>query len=132
MVDRIERELLLPAPTEEVWEVVTGSGWLAEEVELELVPGGEAAFTSAGQTRIGWVEEALAPDGEDQPGGRLVFWWAQEGEAATRVELTLEPVDEGTWIRVVEARPLDVLDVTGIPLPGGDGAAQGPMMVVAA
>jgi len=96
MVDRIERELLLPAAPEDVWEVVTGSGWLADEVELELLPGGEASFRSDGETKTGWVEEA-----------------------ATR-------------IRVVEARPLEVLDLTGIPLPGSGGAGCGPMMVATA
>jgi uncharacterized protein YndB with AHSA1/START domain len=132
MVERIERELLLPAAPEEVWEVITSPGWLAEEVELELSPGGEASFSSAGQTRTGWVEEAVAPDGEDQPGGRLIFWWATDDDSATRVELTLEPEDDATRIRVVEARPLDVLDVIGIPLPGSGGAGYGPVMVAAA
>ena len=44
MPDQIERELLLPAPPEQVWEVITGPGWLADEVALELFPGGEARF----------------------------------------------------------------------------------------
>ena len=45
MTDRIERELLLTACPEEVWDAVTGPGWLAEEVHLELVP--EATPSSA-------------------------------------------------------------------------------------
>ena len=38
MPDRIERELVLPAPPEEVWEAVTGPGWLADEVNFDLRP----------------------------------------------------------------------------------------------
>jgi len=132
MVDRIERELLLPAAPEDVWEVVTGSGWLADEVELELLPGGEASFRSDGETKTGWVEEAVPPDAREDLAGRLVFWWSADGDPATRVELTLEPEEAATRIRVVEARPLEVLDLTGIPLPGSGGAGCGPMMVATA
>ena len=122
MTDQIERELVLPAPPKQVWEVITGPGWLAGEVELELEPGGEARFGDEDEVRTGWVEEAVEPE-------RLVFWWSADGEPASRVELTLEPSEDGyTRLRVVEARPLEVLDVTGIPLPGG-GARRGPSML---
>ena len=67
--ERIERELLLPAPRQQVWEVVTGAGWLADEVELDLAPGGDALFRSRESVKTGWVEEASAP-------ARLAFWWA--------------------------------------------------------
>lgn len=134
MIDQIERELVLPAPPERVWEVVTDSGWLADDVSFELVPGGEANFISADWCKTGWVEEAVPPGHGEDGSGRLTFWWSNDGEAATRVELTLEPEDEdATRLRVVEARPLDVLDLTGIPLPGaGGGSAPGPAMLVAA
>jgi uncharacterized protein YndB with AHSA1/START domain len=135
MTDQIERELLLPAPPEQVWEVITSPGWLAEQVQLDLVPGGEADF---GGGKTGWVEDAAPPE-------RLVLWWSADGEPATRVELTLELEGEGegeghldcegerrTRLRVVESRPLEVLDVTGIPLPGRGGASRGPAMVAAA
>lgn len=133
MVDHIERELVLPAPTEEVWEVMTGPGWLAEEVRLELTPGGEAYFRTADSERVGWVEEATAPSDEEPGRARLVFWWSADGDPATRVELTLDPQDTAaTRVRVVESRPLEVLDVMGIPLPGSGGQRRGPAMLVAA
>lgn len=123
--DQIERELVLPAAPEEVWQVVTADGWLAAEVRLDLVPGGEASFSG----RQGWVEEATPP--EDGAAGRLVFWWSGDGEPATRVELTLEPEGECfTRLRVVEARPLELLDVAGIPYCGG--AQHGPLMLALA
>jgi uncharacterized protein YndB with AHSA1/START domain len=128
MTDQIERELLLPAPPEQVWEVIVGPGFLAEEVSLDLVPGGEARFADDDDVRTGWVEEAEPPDDGDP--GRLAFWWSADGEPASRVELTLEPEADGyTRLRVVEARPLEVLDVVGIPLPGSGGARRGPAML---
>jgi len=123
--ERIERELLLPAPREQVWEVVTGAGWLADEVKLDLVPGGEALFRSSEAVKSGWIEEASPP-------ARLAFWWATPDDPATRVELTLEPAgDAVTRLRVVETRPLDVLDLVGTPLPGVGGRSFGPALVAA-
>jgi uncharacterized protein YndB with AHSA1/START domain len=134
MTDEIERELLLPAPPQQVWEVVTAPGFLAEEVELELFPGGDARFGDGDAERTGWVEEAVPPGADEN--ARLSFWWSTDGEPASRVELTLEPEAEAdgcTRLRVLEARPLEVLDITGIPLPGtGGGAPHGPSMLALA
>jgi uncharacterized protein YndB with AHSA1/START domain len=123
MTDQIERDILLPAPPEQVWDVIIRSGFLAEEVKLELEPGGDARF---GDGKSGWVEEAAPPE-------RLVFWWSDDGQPASRVELTLEPEPDGyTQLRVVEARPLEVLDLTGIPLPGTGTDQRGPAMLAVA
>jgi len=128
MTDQIEREQLLPAPPQQVWDVITGPGWLASQVELELEPGGDARFAEGEDERTGWVEEAVPPDGGDT--GRLVFWWSADDEPVSRVELTLEPEEAGyTRLRVIEARPLEVLDLTGIPLPGSGGVQRGPAML---
>ena len=124
MPDRIEREQLIEAVPNVVWNAITSDGWLAEEVDFELRPGGDATFRSGDQLKEGWVEEA-------RPSDRLVFWWSAGDEAASRVELTLTPVAEGTWLRVVETRPLAVLDLVGIPLPGSGGTAFGPALVAA-
>lgn len=125
MTDRIERELELDAPVDEVWDAITGDGWLADEVQLDLSPGGEAAFSSEDGTRSGWVEEVLAPS-------RLTFWWSAGDQPASRVELTLVPdEDGGTRLRVVESRPLEVLDLVGIPLGRQGGATFGPALVAA-
>ena len=133
MIDRLERNVLVLAPPERVWEVVTGSDWLAEEVQLELAPGGEAQFVSESTSKTGWVEEAKAPTKDESGGGRLVFWWGSGDEPATRVELTLEPEGEdATRLRVTETRPLELLDLVGMPFPGGGGEIRGPAMLVAA
>lgn len=130
MSERIDRELRIPASPDEVWAVVTTDGWLADQVMLELVPGGEARFVDGEAVRSGWVEEARPPTGSE--GGRLAFWWAEDEEPASRVELVLDPEDEGcTRLRITETKPLDALDVIGIPLPGSGGASYGPAMVAA-
>ncbi len=36
-----------------------------------------------------------------------------------------------TRLRIVETRPLEVLDLVGIPLPGHGGARYGPALVAA-
>ncbi len=124
MAERIERELLLDVSAEEIWTAVTGDDWLADEVNFDLSPGGDAHFRSERSEKHGWVEEASAPE-------RLAFWWAADGEPATRVELTITEIDGVTRLRVVETRPLDVLDLTGTPLPGIGGRAYGPALVAA-
>lgn len=124
MDERIERELWLPATPDAVWDVITSDGWLAEQVRIELRPGGDAHFDSAGGNRSGWVEDVSAPE-------RLTFWWAVDDEPASRVELRIEERDAGTRLRIVETRPLEVLDLVGVPLPGAGGATYGPALVAA-
>jgi uncharacterized protein YndB with AHSA1/START domain len=124
MPEQVKRELLLPASVESVWTAVTGPGWLADEVHFELRPGGDASFSSRDGVKVGWVEEALVPS-------RLTFWWAAEGEPATRVQLELEPHAEGTVLRAIETRPLELLDLVGTPLSQIGGTRFGPALVAA-
>ena len=124
MTERIERELWLPAAPDAVWEVVTSDGWLADHVRLDLRPGGDAEFDSGDRTRSGWVEYVSVPE-------RLTFWWAVDDEPATRVELKIEERGDGTRLRIVETRPLEVLDLVGVPLPGAGGSTYGPALVAA-
>ncbi len=129
MSDRFERELLIPASTGDVWAVMTGDDWLADEVALDLWPGGDAAFRSGDEARTGWVEVVEAPT--DGGAGRLAFWWALPGEPASRVELTLDPAGwAGSRLRVVETRPLEVLDAVGIQS-DGIGPTSGPVLLAA-
>jgi uncharacterized protein YndB with AHSA1/START domain len=125
-MEKIERELLVEAPAGAVWEAITRDGWLADEVAFEMWPGGEARFRdAAGKERQGWVEDVHAPE-------RLTFWWEVDGQPATRVELTVRESSDGiTRLRVVETRPLEVLDLVGIPLPGSGGKTYGPALLAA-
>jgi uncharacterized protein YndB with AHSA1/START domain len=125
MTERIERELWLPASPDEVWDAITADGWLADRVRLDLRPGGDAQFDSAdGRIRTGWVEDVQEPE-------RLTFWWALDDEPASRVELRIEAREAGARLRIVETRPLEVLDLVGVPLPGVGGATYGPALVAA-
>jgi hypothetical protein len=82
-----------------------------------------------GAVKTGWIEAVRRPDGQMNP-GRLAFWWAENDEPATRVELTVEHFgDRGTRVRVTETRPLDVLDLVGMPLPGIGGQSFGPALL---
>jgi uncharacterized protein YndB with AHSA1/START domain len=123
----VERETVVPGTPEEAWQAVVESDWLGDGVRMEAEPGGEVSLGAVGSgagappggeedagARRGFVEEA-------DPPRRLVFWWSAPGEDATRVEIELEEVDEGTRVRVVESRPLAVLDAYGSDL----GAAIG-------
>jgi uncharacterized protein YndB with AHSA1/START domain len=96
----VEREAVLDAPADEVWEALTDERllgeWLADQAELEPVPGGRASFRFAdGSEREGTV---LRVEEERE----LAFTWARPGEQETEVELTLVPLVSGTRLVVVE------------------------------
>ena len=110
-MDEVTREVVVLGTPQEAWQAVVESDWLGEDVRIEARPGGEV-------TPEGFVEEA-------DPPRRLVFWWSTPGEEATRVEIELEPEGDGTRVRVVESRPLAVLDAHGGDLGGAIGV-RGP------
>jgi uncharacterized protein YndB with AHSA1/START domain len=99
-METVERETILDAPPEEVWEALTDddrlSEWLAEEAEIDAVEGGELTIREAdGGERHGTVETVIEQE-------RLVFTWARPGEAPSLVDFTIEAVPAGTRVRVVE------------------------------
>src|SRR5437763_14550738 len=96
------KEVVLPVDRDEAWEAVSDSdaleAWLAERVELDLRPGGDATFTlPGGEERRGMVEEVA-------PGERLTFWWwPHDGDGeSSRVTFELAPAVGGTVVRVTE------------------------------
>jgi uncharacterized protein YndB with AHSA1/START domain len=95
----IEKEIVLPAPREEVWEALTDpdrlEDWFANSVELDLRPGGGASF------RWSNGEERHATFTEVDPGRRLAFDWEDDGA----VEFTLDDDVDGTLLTVVESSP---------------------------
>jgi uncharacterized protein YndB with AHSA1/START domain len=136
MTDLVQRELELATTPEETWPALTDpawlSAWLANEVELDCVPGGAARFVLDDGVREGWVEEVCPPDEDADGHGRLTFWWTRAEEPASRVELEISPLAEGgTLLRVAETRPLEALDLVGIPLPGTGTHGYGPVLVAA-
>ena len=95
----IRREIVFPVPREELWEALTEperlEDWFANEVEVDLRPGGAASFRwSNGEERHATVT-TVAPE------ERLAFAWEDDGE----VEFTLADDADGTRLTVVETSP---------------------------
>ena len=96
---KVEREIVLPAPREEVWEAITDEErlgeWFANDVELDPRPGGEGVFRwDNGEERHALVE---AVEHEE----RIVLRWEDDG----LVELRLEDAPAGTRVVVRETSP---------------------------
>jgi uncharacterized protein YndB with AHSA1/START domain len=100
----IRKEIVLPAPREDVWDALTEperlADWFANDVDVDLRPGGGMSFRwSNGEERHATVTEV-------EPGRRLAFEW--DGAAAEElgeVEFTLADDDDGTRLTVVESSP---------------------------
>ncbi len=105
-METVERHVTLPTVPEEVWRLVTRpdelSRWLGDEVVLDPTPGAAGRVLERDGTERSLVVEVV------DEGRRLTWrWWGTEEDpaAASRVEITLTPVEGGTAMRVVEARP---------------------------
>ena len=125
MSEEASSELTVPASPEETWEALTDpeqlTEWLVEDAELDLRPGGDLALRLDGEERAGFIEEVEAPR-------RLVFWWGPDGDEPTRVEIELEPDGDDTRVRVVESRPLRVLDARGVEVESWLSGGSSPQM----
>lgn len=100
----IRRQVVVPAPPEQVWELLTepdnDRSWLGGHLTWSPEEGGELRFEDpAGQVRRGVVETV-------RPGRFLRFrWWPEtEGDAdpPSEVAYLLEPDDDGTRLTVSE------------------------------
>jgi uncharacterized protein YndB with AHSA1/START domain len=129
MADDVTRQTTVPTTPDDAWRSLTEpeglAGWLGEPLELDLRPGGELRLALAdGEQRHGWVEAV-------EPERRLAFWWARDGEDATRVELELAPVEEGTLVTVTESRPLALLELRAAELAPRQGESHGGPLALA-
>ena len=106
--DRIERETLIAAPVERVWELVTApehvGTWFGDAgAEIDLRPGGAMALR--------WEEHGTVRARVErvEPPRVFAYRWASrmeaepEAGASTLVEFFLEPDARGTLLRVVES-----------------------------
>lgn len=103
---QIEREILIDAPVDVVWAVVTEpehiSGWFSDRVELELRPGGALVLHWDGSHSVQGRVERVEP-----PYFFSFHWVVGHGSAlaegnATLVEFSLAPEGDGTRLKVVE------------------------------
>ncbi|GAB2957890.1 SRPBCC domain-containing protein [Saccharothrix stipae] len=103
--DRIERTVEFAQPPAKVWAALTtaeGLGtWFGQEATIDLRPGGSARLSwSDGQStelRVERVEEPTV----------FAYTWRlfempEDDPRRTYVEFTLEPLGEGTRLKVVE------------------------------
>ena len=124
----VRREVLLPAERERVWEELADagglSGWLADEVDVDVREGAE------GVARNGDGTERYVVVDEVEEGRRVALCWWADGEAATLVDLTLDDDEEGTRLVVVEV-PVRVVEAVGAGLPTGGSGARGPQLAAA-
>ena len=116
MKDSIERDVLIGASPERVWEVITVpehiNQWLWDFAEIDLRVGG--AMTLAG-THKGKPYSYEATIEDLDPPQVFAFRWAEGGwvdGGSTRVEITLTAEDGGTRLRLVESgfASLDISD----------------------
>src|SRR3982751_1849848 len=93
----VTRELVLPAPPEEVWEALTDperlKEWFANDVEWD---GGQLGYRwdegDGRRPRIGVADEPR----------RLGFRWRGPEGDETRVDFELEETEDGTLLTVIE------------------------------
>jgi uncharacterized protein YndB with AHSA1/START domain len=108
MPEQIEREIVIDAPLERVWAVLTEPEhvgvWFAQSVEGDLHPGAA--------TVLSWKEHGSFPVvvERSEPPSFFSYRWAARSPGAdpvagnsTLVEFTLAPEGDGTRLRVVES-----------------------------
>jgi uncharacterized protein YndB with AHSA1/START domain len=95
----VERDTMVEASPEEVWEALTDEDrleeWMAPDVELDPVEGGEIAVRDGDDERSGTVETV-------EEGERFAFTWSRPGEGESFVEFTIEALPGGSRVTVIE------------------------------
>jgi uncharacterized protein YndB with AHSA1/START domain len=112
IADAIEREILIEAPAETVWRVITEpdqiSQWFSDAAELDPRPGGEGMLTFADKATSQRMTVRLRVEAAE-PFHRFVFRWdypegARPAEGnSLLVEFTLTAEGAGTRLRVTES-----------------------------
>ena len=106
----VERETMVEASPEEVWEALTDEDrleeWLAPDVELDPHKGGEISVRDGDDQRHGTVETV-------EEGERFAFTWSRPGEGESFVEFTIEALPGGSRVTVVET-PLTAVGPTAM------------------
>lgn len=125
----VRREIVLPADRETAWlKLADAEGlqsWLAEEVDLEVRPGAQGTIRlHDGETRLVEVEEVT-------PQRRVSLIWREPSGEPSLVELTLDDVQEGTRLIVVEM-PLPALRAVAETIVREGESSEGPRMLALA
>jgi uncharacterized protein YndB with AHSA1/START domain len=116
MKDSIEKEVLIAASPERVWEVITTpqhiNRWLWDSADIDLRIGGKMAFVSTCEGEIANYEATIE---QLDPPHVFAFRWAEGGwvpGGSTRIVITLSAEGAGTRLRLVESgfASLDISD----------------------
>jgi uncharacterized protein YndB with AHSA1/START domain len=102
---RVERDAVVEASPAEVWEALTDEDrlqeWIAPEVELDPVEGGDLLVRDRDGERPGTVETVEEEE-------RFAFTWERPGQGESLVEFTIEAVPGGTRVTVVETATMPI------------------------
>jgi uncharacterized protein YndB with AHSA1/START domain len=109
--DTIEKHILINAPAETVYRVITEPGqiiqWFTDAADLEPIPGGEGTLIFADRATTQRMAVKLTVQAAEPP-NRFCFRWAYpDGEQPREdnsllVEFTLTPEGTGTRLTVTE------------------------------
>lgn len=124
----VRRTIVLPVDRREAWRKLADAAglrsWLAEEVDLEVRAGARGTIRLAGEDiRLVEVEEV-------EPMRRVSLVWRQPDEEPSLVELTLDDVEHGTQLTVIEM-PILALRVFAAGVEEQSNAGGGPAMLAA-
>jgi uncharacterized protein YndB with AHSA1/START domain len=105
--DRIEREVVVAAPRERVWEIITQAEhvgkWFGDSAEVDLRPGGAIVLRwDKYGTAYGMIEKVDEPHYFSYRWNPGIFDEKPTNETSTLVEFALTPQGEQTRVRVVE------------------------------
>ena len=106
--DTIEREVLISAPRERVWEIITHAEhvgtWFSDAAEIDLRPGGVIVLRwESHGTMYGIIERVDAPQVFSYRWNPFLFDQRPTKEDSTLVEFTLTARGDHTHVRVVES-----------------------------
>jgi uncharacterized protein YndB with AHSA1/START domain len=117
----LTRDVVLPLPTAEAWELLTDpdelAAWLGTAPRLDLTPGGAVTLVEPdGTVRTLVIDEV-------EVGRRIGFtWWAGEDGPASHVEIAVDETEEGARVTVTETAPVRASVAGGVRrLPIGAG-----------
>src|SRR5690349_8892974 len=103
---QLTRDVVLPLPTADAWELLTDpdelATWLGAAPRLDLTPGGAVTLVEPdGTVRTLVVDEV-------ENGHRIGFtWWTgDDASLASRVEITVDEAEGGARVTVTESAPV--------------------------
>ena len=110
--DAIEKEIVINAPVETVYRVITEPAqiaqWFADAADLDPVPGGEGTLTFEDRATSQRMAVRLVVQAAEPPHRFAFRWDSPDGERphegnSLLVEFTLTAEGDGTRLRVTES-----------------------------